>query len=214
MGGNALKHLDPVRLTSAEVIDFIHHLHRNWQLVEDRPLYPVPWVTEKADHGDIDVICEAPPETVTRFCGLIGADVTAISRNDAVMSVPVPLSWQQGQPNQQGVQMDDVSDSWSERARFSNVSQVAAYLWPGAGGFNGGGNGTFVVYDSDGKDCIMDHNWSPDVPENVFTVDAESGGRAEYSTNQRFWFGDKGLGVCNISWRLFNGTQQQLKTTP
>ena len=32
MGGNALKHLDPVRLTSAEVIDLVHHLHRNWQL--------------------------------------------------------------------------------------------------------------------------------------------------------------------------------------
>lgn len=106
MGGNALKHLDPVRLTSAEVTDLVHHLHRNWQLVDRRPLYLVPWVAEKADHGDIDVICEAPPETVVRFCALVGADAGAISRNDAVLSVPVPLPWQQGLATQRIVQVD------------------------------------------------------------------------------------------------------------
>lgn len=93
MGGNALKHLAPVRLTSAEVIDVVHHLHRNWQLVDPRPLYLVPWVAEKADHGDIDLICEADPATVLRCCPLIGAAVADIQRNDAVLSVPVPLPW-------------------------------------------------------------------------------------------------------------------------
>lgn len=106
MGGNALKHLHPVRLTSAEVIDLVHHLHRNWQLVDPRPLYLVPWVAEKHDHGDIDVICEAPPETVVRFTALIGADASAISRNDAVLSVPVPLPWDTGSASPRIVQVD------------------------------------------------------------------------------------------------------------
>lgn len=106
MGGNALKHLRPVRLTSAEVIDLMHHLHRNWQLVDERPLYLVPWVAEKADHGDIDVICESAPDTVIRFCSLVGADARAISRNDAVLSVPVPLPWHREASEQRIVQVD------------------------------------------------------------------------------------------------------------
>lgn len=96
MGGNALKHLHPVRLTSAEVIDLVHHLHRNWQLVAPRPLYLVPWVAEKPDHGDIDVICESDAPTVERFAGMVGADHAAIRRNDMVFSVPVPLPWDRG----------------------------------------------------------------------------------------------------------------------
>ena len=96
MGGNALKHLHPVRLTSAEVIDLVHHLHRNWQLVDPRPLYLVPWVAEKLDHGDIDLICESNAPTVERFAGMVGADRAAISRNDKVLSVPVPLPWDSG----------------------------------------------------------------------------------------------------------------------
>ena len=96
MGGNALKHLHPVRLTSAEVIDLVHHLHRNWQLVDPRPLYLVPWVAEKQDHGDIDLICESDAPTVERFAGMVGADHAAISRNDKVLSVPVPLPWDSG----------------------------------------------------------------------------------------------------------------------
>jgi hypothetical protein len=162
MGGNALKHLDPVRLTSAEVIDLVHHLHRNWQLVDDRPLYLVPWVAEKADHGDIDVICEASHETVAHFCVLIGVDVAAISRNDAVMSVPVPLPWQQGQPNQRVVQVDficcDSTDAATTRFFYAGgdfgmlLGRVAA--WHG------------LVFGMDGlryraeRDCP----WAADVP--------------------------------------------------
>ena len=93
MGGNALKHLEPVRLTSAQVIDVVHHLHRNWQLVDPRPFYLVPWVAEKQDHGDIDLVCETTVDTVRRFAGLVGADVAGISQNDAVLSVPMPLPW-------------------------------------------------------------------------------------------------------------------------
>ena len=93
MGGNALKHLHPVRLTSAEVIDLVHHLHRNWQLVDARPFYLVPWVAEKQDHGDIDLICESGPAVVERFIALLGIDRAAASRNDQVLSVPVPLPW-------------------------------------------------------------------------------------------------------------------------
>ena len=76
----------------------------------------VPWVAEKADHGDIDVICEAPPETVIQFCHLVGADAQAISRNDAVLSVPVPLPWQQGAATQRIVQVDFICCDPAEAA--------------------------------------------------------------------------------------------------
>lgn len=78
-GGNALKHLHPVRLSSVEVNELVHHLHRNWQLVDPQPLHLVPWVAEKTDHGDVDLLCEAPPETVLGFCHLIGANAKAVS---------------------------------------------------------------------------------------------------------------------------------------
>ena len=116
MGGNALKHLHPVRLTSAEVIDLVHHLHRNWQLVDARPLYLVPWVAEKQDHGDIDVICEASPETVRRFVALLGIDTTAIHTNDKVLSVPVPLPWQAGATPVPVVQVDFICCSSADAA--------------------------------------------------------------------------------------------------
>jgi hypothetical protein len=93
MGGNALKHLHPVRLTSAEVVELVHHLHRNWQLIDAPPLYLVPWVAEKQDHGDIDLICVAEPETVRRFVAGLGVTVAAIRTNDRVLSVPMPLPW-------------------------------------------------------------------------------------------------------------------------
>ncbi len=96
MGGNALKHLHPVRLTSSEVIELVHHLHRNWQLLDPRPFYLVPWVAEKTDHGDIDLVCEAAPELVLRFAARLGIDVDRISRNDHVLSVPMPLPWDGG----------------------------------------------------------------------------------------------------------------------
>jgi hypothetical protein len=98
VGGNALRHLRPVRLSSAQVIDLVHHLHRNWQLVDRRSLYLVPWVAEKTDHGDIDLVCEAEPETVLRFCSLIGADPAAAVCNDTVLSVPMPLPWAPDDP--------------------------------------------------------------------------------------------------------------------
>ncbi len=106
MGGNALKHLNPVRLTSAEVMDVVHHLHRNWQLVDPRPLYLVPWVAEKADHGDIDLICEATPDVVRRFVPLVGAEIAAIHQNGAVLSTPVPLPWDAGSATPRVVQVD------------------------------------------------------------------------------------------------------------
>jgi hypothetical protein len=93
MGGNALKHLHPVRLTSSEVSELVHHLHRNWQLMQPRPLYLVPWVAEKQDHGDIDVICEASIESVLQFTDFIGVDRAIIKRNDKVLSTPVVLPW-------------------------------------------------------------------------------------------------------------------------
>ena len=96
MGGNALKHLSPVRLSSAEVVDLSHHLHRLWQLVAPSCLYLVPWIASKRDHGDVDVIAEIdgdPTSVVHHFARLLGADPAAIVRNGTVFSTPVPVPW-------------------------------------------------------------------------------------------------------------------------
>jgi hypothetical protein len=161
MGGNALKHLAPVRLTSAEVIDLIHHLHRNWQLVDPRPLYLVPWVAEKQDHGDIDVICEASPETVVEFTSLIGADASAISRNGAVLSVPVPLPWDSGIPSPRIVQVDFICCSPEEAAatRFFYAGGDFGMLLGRVAAWNG------LVFGMDGLRyrAERDVHWQTDV---------------------------------------------------
>lgn len=124
MGGNALKHLHPVRLTSAEVVEVVHYLQRNWQLLCPTHLYLVPWVAEKADHGDIDLICAAEPELVRRFATLMGIDPAAIKQNDTVLSTPVPLPWDAGKPDAEAgakiVQVDFIccEPSAAPAARF------------------------------------------------------------------------------------------------
>lgn len=120
MGGNALKHLAPVRLTSAEAVELTHHLHRNWQLVDPRALYLVPWVAEKMDHGDIDLICEAQPDTVLAFVRRLGIDAQRVSRNDAVLSVPVPLPWDAGAESPRVAQVDFIccADGDAAATRF------------------------------------------------------------------------------------------------
>lgn len=84
MGGNALKEFKPQRMTSKEVIDIFHYIQRLWAL--DRtypPLYLVPWIEEKDDHGDIDIVAEASVETVKRF---LDDHVKIQKRNDKVIS--------------------------------------------------------------------------------------------------------------------------------
>ena len=161
MGGNALKHLHPVRLRSAEVMDVVHHLHRNWQLVDHRPLYLVPWVAEKADHGDIDVICEATPETVLRFCPLVNAKVQDISRNDAVLSVPVPLPWDKGTGNPRIVQVDFICCDPAEAAatRFFYAGGDFGMLLGRVAAWHG------LVFGMDGLRyrADRDHQWQADV---------------------------------------------------
>ena len=162
MGGNALKHLAPVRLTSAEVIDLVHHLHRNWQLVDHRPLYLVPWVAEKQDHGDIDVICEAPPETVTRFAAMVGADVAAISRNDAVLSVPVPLPWDAEAASPRICQVDFIccAPEDATATRFFYAGGDFGMLLGRVAAWNG------LVFGMDGLRYRADRDvaWQSDVP--------------------------------------------------
>ncbi len=190
MGGNALKHLEPVRLTSAEVIDLVHHLHRNWQLVDHRPLYLVPWVAEKADHGDIDVICEAPPETVINFCRLVGADAGAISRNDAVLSVPVPLPWQQGMATQHIVQVDFICCDSAEAAttRFFYAGGDFGMLLGRVAAWHG------LVFGMDGlryraqRDC----HWQSDVrltaqPSEILNVLGYPEALPWFNTYDRMW---------------------------
>lgn len=93
MGGNALKHLNPQRLTTPQVMDVFNHLQRNWMLFTTQPLYLVPWVGEKQDHGDIDVVCEENAHAVRQFGISMGASPDDMQTNDTVVSVPIPLPW-------------------------------------------------------------------------------------------------------------------------
>ncbi len=93
MGGNALKHMQPVRLRSHEMVLLFQHLARNWALFHAYPLSLVPWVAEKDDHGDMDIICPATPEVVYQMVSGLGILSSSVVRNHLVLSVPVPLPW-------------------------------------------------------------------------------------------------------------------------
>ena len=96
MGGHALKHLSPRRLTSAEVQLMVHHLLRRWSAIHDQPFTLVPWVADKADHGDIDLVCTVAPELLMARLAAWDVDPALVSRNDRVLSIPVPLPWHAG----------------------------------------------------------------------------------------------------------------------
>ncbi len=190
MGGNALKHLEPVRLTSAEVIDLVHHLHRNWQLVDHRPLYLVPWVAEKQDHGDIDVICEASPGTVTRFAAMVGAEVSAISRNDAVLSVPVPLPWDAGSASPRICQVDFIccASEDANATRFFYAGGDFGMLLGRVAAWNG------LVFGMDGLRyrAERDVNWQSDVhltaqPAEILTSLGYPATLPWFDTYDRMW---------------------------
>jgi hypothetical protein len=93
MGGNALRHLDPQRLSSVQVINLVQYMQRIWQIPHDTPFHLVPWVAEKQDHGDVDLVCEVTPAEVVDFAQRIGVDPARIVCNDRVLSVPVELPW-------------------------------------------------------------------------------------------------------------------------
>lgn len=59
MGGNALKELSPKRMTTRTVVNLFNHIQRQWLMRRGaQALYLVPWIEEKDDHGDIDIIAD------------------------------------------------------------------------------------------------------------------------------------------------------------
>jgi hypothetical protein len=93
MGGHALKHLAPQRVTSAQAINVFNHLQRS-AAVTGLVLHLVPWIEEKRDHGDIDILTSAPVSYVRAFIReTLGAIVESISvTNGTVISVPFTVT--------------------------------------------------------------------------------------------------------------------------
>lgn len=181
MGGNALKELKPKRMTSKEVIDTFHYIQRLWSLEHvGPPLYLVPWVEEKDDHGDIDIVVEASIESVKAF---LDAHVEIQKRNDKVISA----GWK---VDQHIVQVDficaDPVDAAATRFFYSGgdfgmlLGRLAA--WHG------------LVFGMDGLRLRADHTkpWSKDIfltarPDRILDTLGLFGYPPRFKTYESMW---------------------------
>lgn len=181
MGGNALKEYKPKRMTSKEVIDIFHYIQRLWAL--DRtypPLYLVPWIEEKDDHGDIDIVVEGSIEIVKRF---LDDHVKIQKRNDKVISA----GWQ---VDQHIVQVDficaDPEDAAATRFFYSGgdfgmlLGRLAA--WHG------------LVFGMDGLRLRANplEPWSQDIlltalPERILRTLGLNGVPPRFKTYENMW---------------------------
>jgi len=90
MGGNALAHLGVGRADTRTVINLYNRICRLGALYGMR-LHLVPWVEEKDDHGDIDVLTDYVPGGVACFMKHnFGIAENEMSTNGNVISVAVP----------------------------------------------------------------------------------------------------------------------------
>lgn len=112
--------------------------------------------------------------------------------------------------------MSDVDSAWlydpnhPERLTFTTADQIAENLWPGPGGSNNDGNGTFTITD----DQIADYN-SAHVYTEPFTAVALTNG-VGFSCEQAFTFGVNVIGTCDLMFKRFatNNTTTVKKSIP
>lgn len=95
MGGNALKYLNPLRVDSTQAVALFHHIQRNLAVHVAAPLWLVPWLWEKQDHGDLDIVIEHPHHDLHQrlLPQLFGIDPARCMVNDTVVSTPMPALW-------------------------------------------------------------------------------------------------------------------------
>lgn len=113
--------------------------------------------------------------------------------------------------------MSDIDSAWlydpshPERSLFYSATDIARHLWPGPGGSNDSGNGTFSV---NADDRIRDLN-SAHVYTEPFTAVALTNG-VGFSCEQSFTFGTDVLGTSDLTFKRFatNTTTSVLKTIP
>lgn len=128
MGGNALKHLNPVRLTSSQMLAL-------WSFISERctvlglEAHLVPWLRSKEDHGDMDILIATvkDPEKELRLLSSLWVqhkDARHNIQNGPVRSVAVPSAF--------GVVQVDLIHIPPEAMAFSRVY------------FSNGGLGMFV----------------------------------------------------------------------
>lgn len=96
MGGNALKHLTPLRITSDQMQQLWARIQLACMLTAyDHPLYLVPWpALSKHEHGDMDIIVDDDTRAMVdlhQAFNDLGVVRDNISHNGGVYSVPVPF---------------------------------------------------------------------------------------------------------------------------
>lgn len=170
MGGNALKHLHPQRMTSMEVVSIFWRVFSLANALRIR-VFLVPWCLDKNDHGDIDVIVEAAstgPQSSHNLALLADAvgDYNQSVKNGPVISVAYP--WKKGV-----VQLDLIS------TKREDLSHTLLY-------YSGGGLGMILgrvaaayglVFASEGLRLRSDPEkpWSRDIPltsDPIFSLEA------------------------------------------
>jgi hypothetical protein len=93
MGGRALKHLNPSRLSSEEVVNVFNHLQRMYVVAQSQcSLYLVPWIEEKTDHGDIDILVQQYPDDVKTWIEeVLHIPLASCKVNNNIISTPIDV---------------------------------------------------------------------------------------------------------------------------
>jgi hypothetical protein len=94
MGGNALKHLNPKRMTSNEIMGVYNHISRLLNIYEIDS-FIVPWVESKEDHGDLDILTfpkdlNVMPDIILKIFGQKAMD--GMIKNDKCYSIPFQIN--------------------------------------------------------------------------------------------------------------------------
>jgi hypothetical protein len=173
MGGNALKHLNPVRLTSEGVWKLYWRVAGAANLCGYQGTHLVPWTLDKKSHGDVDIVlkCEDFENVSSLFHMLhVPSMDGAVVRNGPVISIALPVKSDWIAPDS----MPDTDDTGVRYAQVDLIQASNQDYRHTCFYFSGGGLGMLIgrvaaahglVFGMDGlriRSCPV-HPWSKDI---------------------------------------------------
>lgn len=111
MGGNALKHLNVVRVDTNTLIGVFNSFYRLFNIHEIN-CYIVPWIESKQDHGDLDIIVNSTKDEVFELLKSKKFMINKSKTNDNVISMPYDVG------NNKLLQVDFICTPNSHWTRF------------------------------------------------------------------------------------------------
>lgn len=122
MGGNALKHLNPARLTSEGVWKLFWRVAAAANFRGYEASHLVPWTLDKKSHGDVDIVIQCEnPASFTCFENVLNVPENGVSVNGPVVSLALPVK-------KEWIAPDDKFTYESGFQRYAQVDLIAANL--------------------------------------------------------------------------------------